>query len=318
MKLMNLQKKEIKMNQQKLRIKTFGAIGNTLCQLPRINEALLKNDFIEFAEENPDLIYVNDAGFHTEGIELKKKYPASKLILNVLDIPFHCKEIQDIVNNLGNNFHYADAITTISESVKKQMLYIFPGLQVKGLSVIYQPIKPVFPLDIERTSNLLFVGRANDSNKRFNLAMEIAALSARILDVVGPEDPTNSVKYNYRKFINYMGLLEDEALNKEYNSHAATIISSKNEGLCLPLIESLCCKTPVVCCESMTTASELCPPEFISKESLFDLYEKLVFVTNGSKKVLDRLNECSEAYLQRFSPQQIANNIINTYGKITK
>ncbi len=297
-----------------MRIKSLGA-RYTLSQIDRIEDGfkLLGHELVE---ENPDLIYVNDAGYHKEGIELKKEHPTAKLILNVLDIPWNTREINEIINKLNVNFYSADAITTISSSVATQILNTFINTQKSGVSIIYQPSKPVSSENLERSDRFLFVGRACDSNKRFNIALELAGLSNRIIDVVGPENPTEISRPQYRKFINYLGLVSDEQLNKEYNTHFATLVTGRIEGLSLSLIESLITKTPVICCEDMATANELCPKEFISKTNLYDMSEKARFLQSGHPSIKKVLDEYSEKYKEQFSNKSVANKIIEIYAKI--
>lgn len=296
-----------------MRIKTFGS-RYLLAQIDRIDQGFRDLDH-ELVEENPELIYCNDAGHHLQALEFKKKWPQAKLILNILDLPFHCKEIDDIILNLSIILPQADYITTISHTVAMQMFQCIPSTQQKGVSVIYQPIKPVYPLNLQRNDRLLMVGRLNDPNKRFNVALEVASLSNKIIDVVGPEDPTPFAKPHYRKFINYLGIIDDERLNIEYNSHSAVLITGKIEGLCLPLIESLAVKTPVLVCEDMTTATEFAPKEFISHVNLFDLNQKLEYVVSGCDKVKEILDIYSEKYIKRFAPYRIAQNIVDLYEK---
>ena len=297
------------------KILTLGARGNILCQVNRIDKGL-KSIGCELVTENLDIIYANDAGNHKEAIALKKKYPSAKLILNVLDVPLHLSNIRDIIADLNNNFYSADIVTTISETVRLQMLNIFPQLQKRGVPVIYQPIKPVKPLNLKRNDNLLAIGRVCDSNKRFNIALELAVTSGRVINVVGPEDPSNILppnKFHYKKYINYLGVLSDKDLNIQYNTCAALLITSKIEGLCLPLCEGLITKTPILCCDDMQTAQELCPLIFISNNNLFDLSDKLTYITSGSEEINRVLTEYSDKYIKQFSPQSIAQNIINNY-----
>lgn len=302
---------------KKLKIKSFGALGEN-CQLNRINNGflLLGHEIVE--NEDCDLIFVNDTGYHKEGIEYKKKFPNSKLILSILDLPFHVKEFNQIIDNLNQNFYNADAITTISETVKSQM-YSYLSISNKiPFGVIYQPIKPVYPLNLEKKDRFLFVGRACDSNKRFNIGLELAGLTNKIIDVVGSEDPTMMSKPQYRKFINYLGVIPDEQLNIEYNTHLATLVTGKVEGISLSLIESLCAQTPVICLDDMATVYEFCPSNFISRVNLYDLSEKFRYIQSGNPEIKNTLNKYSEKYSEQFSPKQVANNIIKVYESIRK
>lgn len=298
---------------KKLKIKVFGAAGNILCQIPRIITGLkeLGHELVE--DESCDFIFCNDPSEFEFAINYKKKYPNSKLILNILDCPIHIRDFNNWKDKVGMQLFFADKITCISETVKKHLFNIFPFVQQKWGGVIYNPIKPVYPLNLERNNRFLFVSRACDLNKRFSIALELAAMLNKTIDVVGHENPTNISKPNLQKYINYLGELSDEELNKAYNNHELVMVTGKIEGLSLSLIESLCTKTPVICLEDMDTALELCPKEFISKSSIYDLYNKYLFIKSSDPIIKKKLDEYSEKYLIKFSPISIANNIIKVY-----
>lgn len=295
------------------KILTLGGRG-PLCQQDRVDDGfkLLGHELVQ---ESPNFIYCNDYNHHAKGIELKKKYPNSKLILNTLDLPSHVKEYGDILDQLSINFYQADAFTTISETVKEQMLSKFPHIQKKGVDVIYQPIKNVKPLNLKRNSNLMILGRVLDANKRAILSIYATKLSSLVLDVYGTDNIDLVLEQEYKKIVKYGGLLTDKQLNIEYNSHAAVLITSQNEGLCLPLVEAICSKTPVVCCSDMTTSHEFCPPEFICEPTPFSIYDKIKYVTSGDIKIQKILDEYSEKYLKQFSPESVAYNIVKSYEK---
>ena len=72
-------------------ISILGADGY-VCQIPRIKEGMEMLGHI-LSKESPDIIYSNDPRGYDEALKLKKKYPSSYLILNLLDIPWHLPNI---------------------------------------------------------------------------------------------------------------------------------------------------------------------------------------------------------------------------------
>ncbi len=297
-----------------MKIKCFGHRG-ILGQVSRIENGftLLGHELVD---EYPDLIFANDKSSHLEAIQYKKKYPNAKLILSVQDLGNHCSDHKQIIDDLTINLMQADAVTTISETVKEQMLSVFPFLQKNGISTIYQPIKAVEPLKRERTSNLMALGRLSDPNKRIGLAIQAVAIYGGHLDLYGPDDITNFINREYKNFFTYKGIVSDKELNEAYNTHTAVLVTSLNEGINLPAIESLVCKTPLVCCSDMSTSKELIPKEFICETTPFSIADKIKYVTNGSKEINDILDEYSEKYIKQFSPESVSFNIIKCYEKI--
>ena len=63
-------------------ISILGADGY-VCQIPRIKEGMEMLGHI-LSKESPDIIYSNDPRGYDEALKLKKKYPSSYLILNLL------------------------------------------------------------------------------------------------------------------------------------------------------------------------------------------------------------------------------------------
>lgn len=299
-----------------IKVKTFGARGNILCQIDRIDIGLLALG-CELTDNEPNLIYCNDAGYHKEAIEYKKKYPNAKLILNILDLPFHVPEINDILDNLYCSLQNCDAVTTISETVKSQMLSSLPFLQNKGISVIYQPTKPINNLNLQSENKNLLVGRQGDSNKNCRMAVECCNLLGINTSVVGPEDIRNIVNPVFRRAIEYHGVVNDEDLNVLYNTHNFGLIVSRIEGLGLSGIEMILSGNciPIVS-NQMQTAKEFYPAGLIVNHNLYDISNKINEVINNKERYLKILAPIREKYIKQFSPESVAFNIINTYEKI--
>ena len=120
--------------------------------------------------ENPDLIYANDPRGYNEAISLKKKYPKVNMIFNLLDIPWFMPNILNQTKLLVSTYlNQAEAITVLSYKVKKDLSQFLD----KKIHVIYNPIRDVYcDKSIKKENLFLFVGRANDPNKRFSLIRE--------------------------------------------------------------------------------------------------------------------------------------------------
>ncbi len=262
------------------------------------------------------MIYANDYNHHREAIELKKKFPKSKLILNVLDLARNCAEHKEILDDLSINFYFCDAITTISETVKKQMLSVFPHIQNMGVSVVNQPIKSIKPLNLKRSENLMCAGRTGDPNKRTSLAIQAALINGKHLNLFGPDDITQFLAPQYKNNVTYKGLVDDKKLNEAYNTHAAVLITSLEEGLNLVAIEALCSKTPVVCVSDMSTSSEFIPKEFICEPNPFSISDKIKYITSGTEEIDKILTKYSDLYLRQFSSEKVAFNITSVYASL--
>ena len=124
----------------------------------------------EISNEDPNIIYANDPRGYKEAISVKKKYKNAPLIFNLLDIPWHMPNIEQQTKLLVSQFlMQADYVSTISLKVKKDLSKFFK----KNIHVIYNPTRDVYHDEkILKNNTFLFVGRANDPIKRFNLVRD--------------------------------------------------------------------------------------------------------------------------------------------------
>ena len=151
-----------------IKVAIFGSDGY-VNQIPRIKEGMEMLNHV-ISKNSPDLIYSNDPRGYDEALLLKKKYPDSFLILNFLDIPWHIENIHEQTLSLVKNYFLAaDAVTTISFKVKKDLEKYYD----QEISVIYNPIKDVcLDENIKKSNSFFYVGRVSDPVKRFNLVKE--------------------------------------------------------------------------------------------------------------------------------------------------
>ena len=286
-----------------VKISILGSDGY-VCQIPRIKEGIETLGHI-ISKDSPDIIYANDPRGYEEALKLKKKYPSSYLIFNLLDVPWHMPNIKKQTELLVEHYlQKADAVTTISNKVKKDLAEFYN----KKIHVIYNPIKDVY-LDekIKKNNTFFYVGRAKDPIKRFELVKESLSIvknGEKNLKVCGVEDP---------KFGNYLGVIKDEKLNEIYNSSKYVLLPSKAEGLGLPMIEAMICGSIPITCSDNLTAKEFLATEFIcdpNSQSIINQIKKLEENYEEKRKLAI---EFGKKYKVQFDKKNIAKNIIDVF-----
>ena len=257
----------------------------------------------EISDENPELIYANDPRGYKEAIQIKKKYKEAPLIFNLLDIPWHMPNIQQQTKLLVNQFlNQANFVSVISLKVKKDLSQFFN----KKIHVIYNPIKDVYYDEkILKNNMFLFVGRANDPIKRFDLVRDTLIKikdGIKKIKVCGAEDPN---------FGNYLGYVSDEELNNLYNSTQFVLLPSKAEGIGLPMIESMICGALPVTCSDNETAKEFLPRDFICAPNPKSMLEHIKKLENEYANKRNLAFEFGKKYKEKFNKSSIAENILN-------
>ena len=285
-------------------ISVFGADGYT-CQVPRIRQAIQDLGHI-LSQESPDLIYANDPTGYNNAMSLKKKFPGSCLMLNILDVPWHFTNVEKQTKLLVDHFlSKADAVTVISFKVKKDLAKFLD----KQIEVIYNPIKDVFhDNSIKKNNTFLYVGRANDPIKRIHLVKEsLLEIKNYIkeIKICGSENPG---------FGNYLGVIPDTELNKLYNSSKFILLPSRAEGIGLPMIEGMICGAIPITCADNLTAREFSPSEFICEPNAQSIIKKI----NELDKEYDNKRKIAlkigEKYKIQFDKKNIVKNIINIFN----
>ena len=273
---------------------------------------LIKQGFIKLnhtvTNNEPDLIYSNDPTGYQDAIFLKQKHPNVRLILNILDIPWHFPNIKNQTINLVNRFlNKADIITTISFKVKKDIAQFLSETKNKKVKVIYNPTKDVYlDKDTKKENEFLFVGRANDPIKRFQLikqCLEKTSNGEKNIKICGQEDPN---------FGNFLGYVSDKELNKLYNSSKFVLLPSKAEGIGLPMIEAMICGSIPVACSDNETAKEFLPKDFICEPNVKSILlhiNKLKQEYNSKRELAIKIGD---KYKEQFNKVSVAQNILST------
>jgi len=257
----------------------------------------------EISDENPELIYANDPRGYKEAIQIKKKNKEAPLIFNLLDIPWHMPNIQQQTKLLVNQFlNQADFVSVISLKVKKDLSQFFN----KKIHIIYNPIKDVYHDEkILKNNMFLFVGRANDPIKRFDLVRDTLIKikdGIKKIKVCGAENPN---------FGNYLGYVSDEELNNLYNSTQFVLLPSKAEGIGLPMIESMICGALPITCSDNEAAKEFLPRDFICAPDPKSILEHIKKLENEYANKRNLAFEFGKRYKEKFNKSSIAKNILN-------
>ena len=257
----------------------------------------------EISDENPELIYANDPRGYKEAIQIKKKNKEAPLIFNLLDIPWHMPNIQQQTKLLVNQFlNQVDFVSVISLKVKKDLSQFFN----KKIHIIYNPIKDVYYDEkISKNNMFLFVGRANDPIKRFDLVRDTLIKikdGIKKIKVCGAENPN---------FGNYLGYVSDEELNNLYNSTQFVLLPSKAEGIGLPMIESMICGALPITCSDNETAKEFLPRDFICAPDPKSILEHIKKLENEYANKRNLAFEFGKRYKEKFNKSSIAKNILN-------
>ena len=271
---------------------------------------LIKEGFIKLGHEisnnNPDLIFANDPMGYQDATFLKMQYPKAQLILNVLDIPWHFPNIEKQIKTMIKRFFSkADNVTAISFKVKKDLAKFFDPSAHEKIEVIYNPIQDVnYDKKIKKNNSFLYIGRANDPIKRFNLVRESLSKikeGNKNIIVCGIENPN---------FGNYLGHVSNEKLNILYNEANFLFLPSKAEGIGLSMIEALVCGTIPITCSDNETAKEFLPPEFICEPNPVSIVNYIEKINKNYEKNRETALKLGKKYKEQFNKINIAKNIL--------
>lgn len=284
-----------------MRIKTFGWRNKNLDQISRIEQGFISLGH-EIVDQNPNLMYSHDFTEIDKAYEFKQKYPNAKYFQKVLDLPIHLFGTQLFdLEKTKEKLLRADLILSNSQTVKNN-LKKYLGLES---FVVYDAIKDVYNSSLEKDITFLYIGRANDPNKRFNLIKEtfkLLNLSEDKIIIIGPDNP---------KFGQYKGIVNDQDLNNYYNRSKYIIFPSYIEGIGLPPIEGIICNAIPILCSDNQTAHEFLDQKLICDPNPYSIVGKLIDIENNYKFYLDLINLYSQKYINFFNKNTISQNIIN-------
>jgi hypothetical protein len=284
-----------------IKAKVFGWRCKPLDVVSRVEEGLENNGVI-FVNENPDLIYKNE-DFFDEAIEFKKTCTNNPFVIfNILDLQVRNPNYD--IEKLKEQLRYANVVTCISHTVKNQ---IKQYLNIDA-EVIYNPIKDIYFKNLKRNIPFLYVGRANDQNKRFFLIKDaLQKFNGQTgLVICGSENPN---------FGHYIGIIDDERLNHIYNTSRFILLPSKFEGLGLSMIEGMIAGAIPITCNDNPTALEFSPKEFTCDPNQQAILDKMMEIHKNYSGNQQIALEYGKRYEEIMNKNQVAKNIINIYNK---
>lgn len=259
----------------------------------------------------PNFIFANDPPHFNEAIATWEKWDRKpKLILNILDCPTFLPEWETIKAEWYPKLLLADKVTCISKTVAKDVLDQFKLIA----DVIYNPIKPVYYIpDMPRNILCLFVGRCNAGNKRKN---EILYPLYKALVPYYGEDCMHFVGSEPPGFGVWHRVVSDEKLNELYNRSIFGMVSSKEEGLNLPLLEQIFCNCKPIIARDMSTAEELGIPELLCDPTPEAFFYKIKEVAENLEKYDKLCEDYTIKIKEQFSGKSVAKNILQVYQNL--
>jgi glycosyltransferase involved in cell wall biosynthesis len=195
---------------------------------------------------------------------------------------------QKIISNKKKLIFASSVIITPSQCTKNDLLKYYPELSSTKVHVIYWAssitCKSNNRFTYKKQKIILFVGK-RDGYKNFiwfiNIISDWILLNNFVINCVGggsfSEMEINLFKkLNIYNFISQFNIT-DHNLSLLYSKSFATIIPSLYEGFCLPIIESMSCRCPVIYADSS------CMPEIAG-------FAGIKFKKNDKNSLLDNLN----------------------------
>ncbi|MEN2997709.1 MAG: glycosyltransferase family 1 protein [Brevinematia bacterium] len=222
-------------------------------------------------------------------------------------------------------FRKADAIVTVSEFSKEEIIKYFPEAKNK-VSVIYNGInleKFIF-LNIPRKNQILFIGAlAKHKNigiifEAFSKVMdeiphELVIVGSRDSGMPQDEKVEKALKLIPKNKIRFTGKISDDETVRLYNESDFFIFPSIYEGFGLPLLEAMACGCPIIA-SNRSSIPEVCGDSalFFEAENPNELAEKILLLARNPEikahlrtKGLERVKNFSwttsaEKYVELF------------------
>jgi len=290
-----------------MKISIFGWENKQLGQLPRIRAGFLELGHEIIEDGDCDFIYSHDSSVWDKSIEYKQKYPNSKLLLKVLDLPLH---ISNDLSKMEEQLKYADVVLANSQHVKKEIKE-FLGL---NSVVVYDVPHDIYPTNnTKKDIDYLMTGRLADPNKRAFLVKDLFNIyydkyKTKIFVTCGSEYP------GFGK--NHLGIVTSEILNEIYNRTKIVFAFGKREGIGLQILESILAHVPVLTLSDCPTNFEFCPSQLICLPNIEEINRKIIDIEDNYVWYKNLVIDVSKEYKIKFSPKRVCQRIIEAYNNL--
>ncbi len=232
-----------------------------------------------------------------------------------------------------NACEQADLVIAISQQTKRDIIHFFKTPEEK-IRVVYQSCHQAFKenyseeelVTVQQKYSLpqeflLNVGTIEERKNLFSVVKAIKDTDIPLV-VIGKE--TSYTKQIHRfieknKMQNQVFFLKNVSMDdlaKIYQLATVFIYPSLYEGFGIPIIEALFSKTPVI------TSNISCLPEaggpdslYIDPKNVADLKSKILYLMHNPSERQRRV-EKSSIFVQKFSEEQIANDVFQMYQEV--
>lgn len=220
----------------------------------------------------------------------------------------------------------SDCVIAISENSKKDLLKLYPKLNVK---VIYPAASEKFTSQVDSNKIDLvlkkyhlredFILSVGTLEPRKNLPTLISAylksnLSNELVLVgdLGWKNESILAKVKKSEKIKMMGFIPDEDLVILYQHALCLVYPSFYEGFGLPVLEAMSCGTPVICSKTSSLPEVAgCAAVYIDPNSINDIVKALRRIQN--RQLRKRLTEKGLAQAKNFSWEKSAKKLNDLY-----
>lgn len=270
----------------------------------------------------PSIVTMHDVAFKT----FKKMYH------------WHDRQIYDI------KFHYAcknaNHIIAISESTKNDVMRFY-GVEEEKISVIYQPVQQLYykPLSISQARKtiddsglkiprdyMLYVGSVNSRKNLLSVvkAMEKLPKDSQIPLIVigGGGDYKHTVQeyianHNLGNLFIWPQVNDNHLLQAIYTCARLFVYPSFYEGFGLPVVEAMLSGCPVVTSNTSSLPEAGGPAALLANpQDIDDIARCILTGIEDDTKRKEMIVEGRKYANLMFSPETIANDMMNLYNKV--
>ena len=272
-------------------------------------------------------------------------FGAKKLVVTVHDL-IYLKDKRYSASGLGRAYvrmmfkkieKKADAVLTVSEYTKADLLHSFPGLRgrvfvtYEGASALFRPIHD--REELRRIQNkyslhppfVLFVGSLK-SHKNVSVLIEaMAALknekrSEQELVLVGRKDEKEKgllalIRKN-SSFVKTLGEVSDEDLAVLYNLAEVFVLPSLWEGFGLPALEAMACGTPVLSSDRSSLPEVVGQAGSLFDPTRVDALKELLYTVLESRPLREKMSEMGLVQAKKFSWDKTADSTLDVYERV--